>query len=738
MLQPENVREFIARVADKDYIFETGRVAGQAGGAILARVGETVLLATATASTEPREGIDFFPLSVDYEERLYAAGRIPGSFFRREGRPSEEGILLCRLTDRPLRPLFPKGFRNDVQIALTALSSDGENQIDILAINAASAALMISGIPFAGPVGAVRIGLIDGQLIVNPSTSQTEVSKLDLRVAGTEDAIIMVEAGADEVDEDTMLEALRLAHESMQGLINAQKEMAAQVSRPPMVYQLVEVPEETRGIAERWLDGRIAPIFGGTKEENDAAVNKLRDEMLAAFAESGDFDPKNLAHVFDDELKKVVRRRILDEGVRPDGRDPKTVRPIWCQVGILPRTHGSGLFTRGETQVLTITTLGTPREEQTLDTLGPHETKRYMHHYNFPPFSVGEVRPMRGPSRRSIGHGALAERALLPMIPSEDEFPYTLRLVSEVLSSNGSTSMGSVCGSTLSLMDAGVPIKAPVSGVAMGLVTDGERYVVLTDIQGLEDALGDMDFKVAGTSKGITALQMDIKIKGLSNEILAQALAQARDGRLHILNLMIETIGEPRANLSEYAPRITTIHIDPEKIGKVIGPGGKTIRAIQDETGAKIDIGEDGAVYIASSGGEANDRAVEMVKALTEDAEIGKIYTGKVVRTTDFGAFVEILPGVDGLVHISQLADYRVPSVEEVVHVGDEIMVMVTDIDNEGKIRLSRQAVLEGWTVEEAREADQRRSGRSSRSRDNRSRGGSNRGSHGSPRRDNH
>jgi polyribonucleotide nucleotidyltransferase len=728
MLQPNEVREFIARVADKDYVFETGRLAGQASGAVLAHVGETMLLATATLSDKPREGADFFPLSVDYEERLYAAGRIPGSFFRREGRPSEEGILLSRLTDRPLRPLFPKGFYNEVQIALTALSVDGQNQMDILAINAASAALMISGAPFEGPVGAVRIGLIDGELVINPTTDQMEVSQLDLRVAGTEDAIIMVEAGANEVDEATILEGLRLAHQSMQSLIQAQKKMAAQVGKPPMTYELDTVPEEIRTAAESWLQGRIAPVLGGTKAENDAAFNQIRSELLEAFADREEFEPSALAQVFDAELKRVVRQRILDEGIRPDGRDPKTVRPIWCQVGLLPRTHGSGLFTRGETQVLTITTLGTPREEQTLDTLGPHETKRYMHHYNFPPFSVGEVRPMRGPSRRSIGHGALAERALLPMIPSEEAFPYTLRLVSEVLSSNGSTSMGSVCGSTLSLMDAGVPIKAPVSGVAMGMVSDGERYKILTDIQGLEDALGDMDFKVAGTRDGVTALQMDIKIKGLSDQLLSEALTQAREGRLHILDRMLEAIEQPRDHLSQYAPRIITVHIDPDKIGKIIGPGGKTIRAIQEQTGAKIDIEEDGSVFIASADGEASEKAIEMVKALTEDAEVGKIYTGKVVRTTDFGAFVEILPGVDGMVHISQLADYRVPSVDEVVKVGDEIMVMVTDVDNDGKIRLSRQAVLEGWTIEQARESDSRRSSRPPRDRDkdrdNRNRGG--------------
>jgi polyribonucleotide nucleotidyltransferase len=731
MSQPIQAHRFVARVADREILFETGRLAGQAGGAVVIRAGDTMLLATATASKQPREGVDFFPLSVDYEERLYAAGRIPGSFFRREGRPSEDAILLSRLTDRPLRPLFPKEFRNEVHIVLTALSSDGENQIDILAINAASAALMISGIPFDGPIGAIRVGLIDDQLVINPTASEMEHSALDLRVAGTEDAILMVEAGANEVSEARMLEALRVAHEAMQDLIRVQKEMAAQLGKAPMEVMLAKVPEDKRTAVLSRLEGRIIPILeaNSSKEALNTALDALRDEIVASFAADDTVDPADVLSVFDEELKKVVRRRILDHGIRPDGRDPITIRPIWSEVGMLPRTHGSGLFNRGETQVLTITTLGTPREEQTLDTLGPNETKRYMHHYNFPPYSTGETGFMRGPKRREIGHGALAERALLPMIPGEDVFPYTLRLVSEVLSSNGSTSMASVCGSTLSLMDAGVPIKAPVSGVAMGLITEGDRYVVLTDIQGIEDALGDMDFKVAGTRKGITALQMDIKIRGLSYEIMEKALAQAREGRLFILDRMLETISEPHPTLSPYAPRITTVQIDPEKIGKVIGPGGKTIRAIQDETGVKIDIEEDGTVFIASTDGAGSERAIQMVEALTEEAEIGKIYTGKVVRTTDFGAFVEILPGVDGLVHISQLADYRVPSVEDVVRVGDEIMVMVIDIDAEGKIRLSRQAVLEGWTAEEAREHDRRRpsGGHSSRGND-RNRGGRSRG----------
>jgi len=735
MSQSINAHRFAARVADQDITFETGKMAGQASGAVVIRAGDTMVLATATISKQPRAGIDFFPLTVDYEERLYAAGRIPGSFFRREGRPTEEAILICRLTDRPLRPLFPKGFRNDVHIVLTALSSDGENQMDILAINAASAALMISGIPFDGPVAAVRVGLIDDQLVINPTATEIEDSALDLRVAGTEDAILMVEAGASEVPEARMLEALRVAHEAMQGLIQVQKEMVAQVGKPRMEIALEEVSDEIQAAVLDRLDGRIAAIVNAnhSKEAFNTAIDTLRSELVESFADDENIEPKVIGKVFSEELKRVVRGRILDHGIRPDGRDSTTIRPIWSEVGLLPRTHGSGLFTRGETQVLTITTLGTPREEQTLDTLGPGETKRYMHHYNFPPYSTGEAGFMRGPKRREIGHGALAERALLPMIPGEDEFPYTLRLVSEVMSSNGSSSMASVCGSTLSLMEAGVPIKAPVSGVAMGLITEGDRYVILSDIQGMEDALGDMDFKVTGTRDGITALQMDIKTRGLSYEVLQKALDQAREGRLYILDRMLETISEPRPELSPYAPRIITIQIDPEKIGKVIGPSGKTIRAIQSETGVKIDIDDDGSVFIASADGEASERAIQMVQALTEEAEVGKIYTGKVVRTTDFGAFVEILPGTDGLVHISQLADYRVPNVEDVVRVGDEIMVMVIDIGNEGKIRLSRQAVLEGWTVEHAREQDQRRpSGRGGRG-DSRNRGGHNRGDRNRP-----
>ncbi|MCR4406267.1 MAG: polyribonucleotide nucleotidyltransferase [Anaerolineae bacterium] len=699
-------QQFSAAIGKYSISFETGKLAGQAGGAVTVSCGDTVLLATATMAHAPRENGDFFPLTVDYEERLYAAGRIPGSFFRREGRPSEGAILICRLVDRPIRPLFPKDLRNDVQVIVTALSHDQEHQLDILAILGASAALTISDIPFGGPVGAVRVGYVDGQFIFNPTFSEMEHSTLDLRLAGTADAVLMVEAGANEVSEDLMVAAIKAGHEAMQPIIALQEEMRRAVGKPKREYKSFTVSEEVKAAVAARLNGRLRQVLveNPVKTERNEALEALQDEVVAALAEQ--YPASDVKTVFYDLLRDEVRRRILEEGIRPDGRDLKAIRPISCETHLLPRAHGSGLFTRGQTQVLTIATLGTPREEQQLDTLSPEESKRYMHHYNFPPYSTGEVRPLRGTSRREIGHGALAERALLPVLPSEEEFPYTIRLVSEVLSSNGSTSMASVCGSTLALMDTGVPIKAPVSGVAMGLIKEGDDYRILTDIQGLEDFMGDMDFKVAGTRQGITALQMDIKIKGISYEIMAEALAQAREARNFILDRMLEAMPAVRPELSPYAPRITIIHIDPEKIGTVIGPGGKTIRGIQETTGAKIDIEEDGSVYIASTDGPSAKRAQEMIEALVEEAQIGKIYTGKVVRTTDFGAFVEILPGQDGMVHISQLADYRVPSVEDVVHVGDEIMVMVTDIDSEGKIRLSRQAVLEGWTPEEARARD--------------------------------
>jgi len=720
-------RQFKTVVAGKEITLETGKLAMQAGGAVTVRWGDTMLLATATMSKAPREGIDFFPLSVDYEERLYAVGRIPGSFFRREGRPAEAAILICRLTDRPIRPLFPKDLRNDVQVILTALSHDQVHHIDILGIIGASAALTISDIPWDGPVGAVRIGLIDGELVVNPTIPEMVNSRLDLRVAGTREAILMVEAGANEVPEATIVEALKLAHEAIQPLIDLQEEMREAVGKPKREYTSFAVPKD---LSERIADeigDRLEQVMpeleSRDKAERAAILDAIENEVMAAFDED-EIAPRDVSQVFTEVLKREVRERILNEGIRPDGRGLRDIRPISVEVGIAPRAHGSGLFTRGETQVLSIATLGTPRDEQPLDGLYPVESKRYIHHYNFPPYSTGETRFLTGPKRREIGHGALAETALRPMIPPEDEFPYTIRVVSEVLSSNGSTSMASVCGSTLALMDAGVPIKRPVAGIAMGLIKEGDRYAILTDIQGMEDHLGDMDFKVAGTTEGITALQMDIKIKGISYQIMAEALEQAREARLFILDKMLEVLPEPRPELSPHAPRMTILHVDPDKIGAIIGPGGKMVRHIQEETGARIEIEDDGTVYIAATNGDSARRAQEMIEALTEEPEIGKVYVGKVVRTTDFGAFVEFLPGQDGMVHISQLADFRASRVEDVVQVGDEIMVMVTDIDADGKVRLSRQAVLEGWTPEEARARDRKPS-----------RGGGSRGKRGPRRR---
>jgi polyribonucleotide nucleotidyltransferase len=712
-------KQYTAMVGDAPITIETGKLAQQAGGAVVVRQGETMLLATATMSRHPREGIDFFPLSVDYEERLYAAGRIPGSFFRREGRPPESAILVSRLTDRPLRPLFPKDLHNEAQIILTALSHDQVHNIDILGIIGASAALTISDVPWDGPVAAVRVGLIDNELVVNPTIPQQEDSLLDLRMAGTANAIIMVEAGADEVPEAIMIEALKLGHQVMQPLIELQKQMRAEIGKPKAEYPSFVLDDTVQQQTVQHIGDRLSQAVAETtyldREERNRIIDELRNEVVDSFMEqegiAAEFAPQDVRAVFNDAYKHQVRQRILDEGIRPDGRSLTEIRPLYCEVGLSPRAHGSGLFQRGETQVLTIATLGTPREEQVLDGLYPEDSKRYIHHYNFPPYSTGETWFLRGPKRREIGHGALSETALRAMIPSEGEFPYTIRLVSEVLSSNGSTSMASVCGSTLALMDTGVPIKRPVGGIAMGLISDGERAAVLTDIQGMEDHLGDMDFKVAGTVEGITALQMDIKIKGISYELLERALEQAREARLKIIDAILATIPTPRPELSPYAPRMTILHIDPDKIGAIIGPGGKTIRAIQDECDVKIDIEDDGTVYIAAIQGPAADKAMERIEALTKEAEVGEIYTGKVVRTTDFGAFVEILPGIDGMVHISQLADFKVPSVEDVVQVGDEIMVMVTDVDTEGKIRLSRQAVLEGWSLEEARQRDRVRSG---------------------------
>jgi polyribonucleotide nucleotidyltransferase len=703
---------FTAELGGDTITFSTGKIAQQAGGSVIVRCGETALLATATMSSTPREGINFFPLTVDFEERLYAGGRIPGSFFRREGRPTTPAILTSRLIDRPLRPLFPKDMRNDVQVIVMPMSSGDDQHLDTLALVAASTALTISNVPFDGPVGAVRIGYIDGELVVNPTISQMEESDLDLRVAGSADAIIMVEAGANEVDEGLMIDAMELAHESMQGVISVQNEMREAVGKPKSAYPTFKVPDDLRARVQELIEAPMRDLVNSTqlKGERVEALEAMEAQLTETLAEEleahEDWTEKWVGEAFHDVFKAAVRERILSEGVRPDGRDQFTVRSLAAEVHLFTRPHGSGLFTRGETQVLSLATLGMPNEEQELDDLFPEETKRYIHHYNFPPFSTGETWRLRGPRRREIGHGALAERALEPVLPSKETFPYTIRVVSEVMSSNGSTSMASTCGSTLALMDAGVPIKKQVGGIAMGLVSDGQRYRVLTDIQGVEDHLGDMDFKVTGTRDGITALQMDIKIKGVTRDILREALGQARVAREKILDVMEATIAEPRDQLSEYAPKMLSTTIDPEKIGTLIGPGGKNIRAIQEKYEVKVDVEEDGTVFIASTGGEGAQEALAYIDSMMQEPELGEIYTGKVVRITDFGAFVEILPGTDGLVHISQLSDSRVDSVADVVSVGDEILVMVTNIGPDNKIRLSRQAVLEGWSLEEARAQD--------------------------------
>ncbi|MCL4561650.1 MAG: polyribonucleotide nucleotidyltransferase [Chloroflexi bacterium] len=730
-MKPEGKR-YTASVGSQEVIIETGKLAQQAGGSVTIRLGDSIVFAAATMGAEPREGTDFFPLTIEYEERMYAGGRIPGSFFRREGRPGAEAILTARLTDRPLRPLFSSDMRNEVQVILFSVSADGVNPLDILAINAASAALMISDIPWAGPVGAVRVGRVNGQFIVNPTFAELDESDLDLRIAGTREAILMVECGATEVSESDMLAALELGHRAIQPLVEMQEKMAAEIGKPKREVPTFGLDPSLAESMDQRAGQAIESILDAphTKSELNEAIDALRAEAITDLANGDEGLESSLKMAFEEAYKKVVRRRILEKSLRPDGRGLTEIRPIWCEVDVSPRAHGSGLFTRGETQVLTLATLGTPKEAQELDSLTPAETKRYMHHYNFPPYSTGEVKQLRGQSRREVGHGALAERALLPVIPPEKEFPYTLRLVSEVLSSNGSTSMASVCGSTLALMDTGVPIRAPVAGVAMGLIKEEDNHRILTDIQGLEDHLGDMDFKVAGTDKGITALQMDIKITGITPQIMAEALEQARQARRQILDTMLEVIPAPRPQLKPHAPRITVIKVPIDKIGAIIGPGGKNIRSLQEETGTKIDIEDDGSVYIAATDGEGEARARERIESMTEMPQVGRIYTGKVVRVTDFGAFVEILPNLDGMVHISQLDSERVEKVEDIVNVGDEITVMITDIDPAGKIRLSRQAVLEGWTPEEANQHDRKgrsRPGGSSEHRPGGGRSGDNR-----------
>jgi polyribonucleotide nucleotidyltransferase len=711
-------------LAGRSLSLETGLIAEQAHGGVVVRYGDTVVLVTVVGEKEPNEAVDFFPLSVDYEEKMYAAGKIPGGFIKREGRPTEAAILAARLTDRPIRPLFPKGYRAEVQVISTVLSADQENDPALLSIIGASSALILSPIPWDGPVGAVRVGMIDGEIVINPLLSDLERSTLDMVVAGTEDAIMMVEGEAHQIAEATLVEAIVKGHEEIKRIAAMQRELATQAGKekwpfaPPAKNTVLD-DELRQYIGDRL---RLA-INNSDKVVRLEGTDELRQDVLGQFVPldaTGEpkYSPKEISAVFEALVKEEVRGGILNNGTRPDGRRSDEVRPIWSQVGYLPRTHGSAIFTRGQTQVLTIATLGSTAEEQRLDSISPEESKRYIHHYNFPPFSVGEVRRLRGASRRDIGHGALAERALLAVIPDVETFPYTMRVVSEVVSSNGSTSMASVCGSTLALMDAGVPIAKPVAGVAMGLVTEPEsgRFTVLTDIQGIEDALGDMDFKVAGTADGVTAIQMDIKVKGITPEIMAQALTQAHAGRQYILGKMLETIAAPRDQLSRYAPRVTRIKINPEKIGAVIGPGGKMIRSIQEETGTKIDIEDDGTVSITAADPASSDKAIQRIQGLTQEIRVekGEIYTGKIVSIMPYGAFVELIPGRDGLVHISELSEdptVRVARVEDLFQVGDDITVMVTDVAPNGKVSLSRRAAITGEMPEARPERGPRRDG---------------------------
>ena len=705
----------------KTLTMQTGKLAKQASGSILVKYNDTNVLVAATATDEAREGIDFFPLTVEYEERLYAVGKIPGGFIKREGRPSEKAILSSRLIDRPIRPLFPEEYRNDVQIVATVLSVDQDCPPDIAAINGASAALTISKIPFLSPIAAVAVGFIDGQVIVNPSLEEMENSLLHIVVAGTKDGIMMVESGSKEVSEEVILEAMEKAHDAIKEIVgfiedfrNEAQEMGLAAEKQIVEVEEIDtdlqakVEEVALPIAQEFYkNASTTPLDKASRDKADKeAQNQTIEKLQELYAEELLENPdlmKTFKEIIRKVGKEVFRNAIIETGIRVDGRKTDEIRPIDCEVGILARTHGTGLFNRGETQILTVATLGAVGDEQIIDGLGVEESKRYMHHYNFPPYSVGEAKFMRGPGRREIGHGALAERALEAVIPSVEDFPYTIRVVSEAIGSNGSTSMGSVCGSTLSLMDAGVPIKAPVAGIAMGLIKETSSVAVLSDIQGVEDALGDMDFKVAGTSEGITALQMDIKISGITVEILKGALEQAKKGRLHILGKMLEVLSEARTELSPYAPRIMRMQIDPDKIRDIIGPGGKTIKKIVEQTGAKIDIEDDGTVFIAAVNSSAGEAACKLITTLVQEVEVGKIYLGKVTRVTDFGAFVEIIEGVlglsgkEGLVHISQLDINRVEKVEDICNEGDEIMVKATGFDQQGRLKLSRKETLPGY-----------------------------------------
>lgn len=702
-----NIQTKTFKIGDKEIHLETGRLAKAASGSVLVRCGDTTLLITATGSEKPRPGIDFFPLLVDFEEKMYSVGRLPGGYLKREGKPSDKATLSSRLIDRPIRPMFPEGYRNDVQIVAIPLSLDGTIQPDVLAIFGASLALELSGLPFSGPVGGVRVAKSkSGQFIVNPTFQQTEESDLDLVVAGTEDSIMMVEAGANFVTEDELLKALAFAHEHIKEQVKVQKEFTAQcgVEKKPFVFALEADIKKVLAFVEETAEKEIFDAYhefdrNRRKEMLEAAKEKVKaaleakseDDAVKAFLTSQPLD--YLGEAFKKTEKRVMRTMVTEEGVRADGRRAEDIRPINCQAGIIPRVHGSGLFTRGNTQALSVATLGSPGEAQRLDGVDPATEKRWMHHYTFPGYSVGEVKPMRGAGRREIGHGALVERGIAPVLPSKEEFGYTIRVNSDILESNGSTSMASTCGSTLALMDAGVPIKAPVGGIAMGLIKEGGKFVVLSDIQGVEDFLGDMDFKVVGTRDGVTALQMDIKIQGISLEIMKVALEQAQKGRLFILDRIADVLSAPRTELSPWAPRIITLTIDKDQIGTVIGPGGKMIRSIIDETGATIDIEDSGLVTITSVDGEGATRAKDIIERLTRKIERGMVVMGKVVRTIPIGAFVELFPGKDGMVHISQLAPHRVQTVEEILKVGDEVLVKVVDIDERGRINLTIKGV---------------------------------------------
>ncbi|MBS4539897.1 polyribonucleotide nucleotidyltransferase [Clostridium sp. D2Q-11] len=688
-------RTFEYTLAGRKLSVTVGKVAEQANGSCIVSYGDTVVLVTATASKSPREGIDFFPLSVDFEEKLYSVGKIPGGFIKREGRPSEKAVLTSRLIDRPIRPLFPKGYRNDVQVITTVLSVDQDCAPDIVAMIGSSIALTISDIPFQGPTGAVAVGLIDEELVINPNSEYRDKSDLSLVVSGTSEAVMMVEASSNIISEDTMLDAILTAHDEIKNICSFIESIREEVGKEKSEYEVYISDEEiSKEVREYTTDKMIDAIKTEDKLERKQNMDKVKEETKKYFEEKYPDNSKDVDETLYTIIKEQVRKMIIHEGVRPDNRKIDEIRPISCEVGLLPRTHGSGLFTRGQTQALTVATLGAAGDAQMIDGLGEEESKRYMHHYNFPPYSTGETRFLRGPGRREIGHGALAERALEPVIPGVDEFPYTIRVVSEVLSSNGSSSQASVCGSTLALLDAGVPIKSNVAGIAMGLIKEEDKVSILSDIQGMEDFLGDMDFKVAGTKDGITAIQMDIKIAGIGREILTEALKRARKGRLYILDKMNEVISVPREEMSPYAPRILTLEINPDKIRDIIGPGGKTINKIIDETGVKIDIEDDGKVLIAADDMSMGQKAIDMIKDIIKEIEIDEIYLGKVVKIMPFGAFVEVLPGKEGLVHISNIAKERVEKVEDVLSVGDEVLVKVTNIDKQGRVNLSRKDAL--------------------------------------------